>query len=155
MQTVCVHGVTKKPMLCLLAVTDENGHPLEDEDESGMKLCNCWGKVFELHIQEERHHSHQTILDYVQRAPDDIQWQSDQFEFDEMMATMIEPALGPDEIPKSIFWCAGGLGSQFLFDVYKRVLEGCAVPTRIRCKQDRLHSQVFHCRRQWSHCEAT
>ena len=23
----------------------------------------------------------------------------------------------------------GGLGSQFLFDVYKRVLEGCAVPT--------------------------
>ena len=26
---------TKKPMLCLHAVTDEDGHPLENEDESG------------------------------------------------------------------------------------------------------------------------
>ena len=29
----------KKPMLCLHAVTDEDGHHLEDEDESGMGLC--------------------------------------------------------------------------------------------------------------------
>ena len=27
----------KKPMLCLHAVTDEDGHPLEDEDESGIR----------------------------------------------------------------------------------------------------------------------
>ena len=66
---------TKKTMLCLLAVTDENGHPLEDEDESGMRLCTFWCKVFESHIHDERHHSHETILDYVQRAPDDIQWE--------------------------------------------------------------------------------
>ena len=33
----------KKPMLCLHAVTDENGHPLENEDESGRKLCEFWG----------------------------------------------------------------------------------------------------------------
>ena len=31
--------VSKKPMLCLHAVTDEEGHPLEDEDESGVRLC--------------------------------------------------------------------------------------------------------------------
>ena len=45
------------------------------------------------------------------------------------MATMIESALGPDAILYSIYRCAGGLGSQFLFDVYGRVLEGCTVPT--------------------------
>ena len=26
-------------MLRLHAITDEDGHPLEDEDESGMRLC--------------------------------------------------------------------------------------------------------------------
>ena len=29
----------KKPMLCLHALTDEDGHPLENEDESGRRLC--------------------------------------------------------------------------------------------------------------------
>ena len=41
-----------------------------------------------------------------------------------MMATP-----GPDGIPYSIYRCAGGLG--FLFDAYKRVLEGGAVPTEL------------------------
>ena len=31
---------SKKPMLCLHAVTDEDGHPLENEDESGRRLVN-------------------------------------------------------------------------------------------------------------------
>ena len=30
---------TKNPVLCLSAVTDEDGHPLENEDESGRRLC--------------------------------------------------------------------------------------------------------------------
>ena len=30
---------SQKPVLCLHAVTDEDGHPLEDEDESGRRLC--------------------------------------------------------------------------------------------------------------------
>ena len=34
-----VHGVTKNPCLSLSAVTDEEGHPLENEDESGRRLC--------------------------------------------------------------------------------------------------------------------
>ena len=45
------------------------------------------------------------------------------------MATKSESAPGPDGIPKTLHWCAGGLGSQFLFDAYKSVLEGGAVPT--------------------------
>ena len=32
----------KKPVLCLGAVTDEEGHPLENEDESGRRLCEYW-----------------------------------------------------------------------------------------------------------------
>ena len=41
-------------MLCLHAVTDEDCHFLEDEDET------------------LRAASHETILEYVQKAPDDI-----------------------------------------------------------------------------------
>ena len=103
---------TKKPMLCLHAVTD--CHPLEDEDESGLRLRTCWGKIFEARAEGERHHCHETILQYVQKAPDDTQRETD-----EMMATKKESAPGPDGIPYSIYRCAGGLGSQFLFNAYK------------------------------------
>ena len=37
-----------------------------------------------------------------QRAPDDVQWEIDKREFDEMMATKKESAPGPDGIPYSI-----------------------------------------------------
>ena len=37
---------TKKPMLCLHAVTDEDGQPLENEDEAGRMLCEYWGYDF-------------------------------------------------------------------------------------------------------------
>ena len=32
----------KKPVLTLSAVTDEEGHPLENEDESGRRFCEYW-----------------------------------------------------------------------------------------------------------------
>ena len=32
----------KKPVFSLSAVTDEEGHPLENEDESGRRLCEYW-----------------------------------------------------------------------------------------------------------------
>ena len=32
----------KKPVLSPSAVTDEEGHPLENEDESGRRLCEYW-----------------------------------------------------------------------------------------------------------------
>ena len=60
---------TKKPMLCLHAVTDEDGHPLENEDESGRRLSQYWIKIFEARVEGERHHCHETILGYVQKAP--------------------------------------------------------------------------------------
>ena len=52
----------------------------------------------------------------------------DLHEFDEMIATKKESAPAPDGIPHGNYRCAGGLGSHLLFNAYKRVLEGGAVP---------------------------
>ena len=119
--------VSKKPMLCLHVVTDEEGHPLEDEDESGRRLCTCWCRVFEPRTENERHH--ETILEKVQKAPEDIQWKIDKQGFDEMIATKNESVPGPDGIPYGIYRCAGGSGSRFLFDAYQCVLEVGVVST--------------------------
>ena len=61
--------------------------------------------------------------DMFKKAPDDIRWVIDQNEFDELMA-----APGPDGTPCSLYRCAGGLGSQFLVNAYKHVLEGGTIP---------------------------
>ena len=79
---------SKKPMLCLHASTDEEGHPLENEDDSG--------RMFQARIEGERHHCHENILRYVQKALDDICWEIDRNEFDELMAAKKESAPGPD-----------------------------------------------------------
>ena len=67
-------------------------------------------------------------LGYVQKAPDDIRWVIDKNEFDELIATKNESAPGPDGIPYRFYRCAGGLGSQFLCNAYKHVIEGGLVP---------------------------
>ena len=119
---------TKKPMLCLHAVTDEDGHPLENEDESGRRLCDYWGTIFQARAEGPRHHQYENILRYVQKAPDDIRRVIDKNELDELMALNKESAPGPDVIPYSFYSCAGGLGSRILFCAYKHVLEGGTIP---------------------------
>ena len=69
---------SKKPMLCLHAVTVEN------EDESGRRLCEYWGTIFQARIEGERHHCFETI---ILKAPDDMRWEIDRNEFDELIAT--------------------------------------------------------------------
>ena len=59
-------------MLCLHAVTDEDGHPLENENESGRRLCEYWGTFFQARVEGQRHHQYENILRYVQKARDDI-----------------------------------------------------------------------------------
>ena len=115
-------------MLCLHAVTDEDGHPLENEDESGRRLCEYWCTIFQARVEGQRHHHYENILRYVQKAPDDIRWEIDRNEFDELLATKKESAPGPDAISYSLHRCAGGLGSQFLFNAYKHILEGGSIP---------------------------
>ena len=77
---------TKKPTLCLHAVTGEDGHLLESEDDSGMRLRTCRCKMFEARVEGEQHHCYETILEYIQQAPDDILWEICKNEFDELMA---------------------------------------------------------------------
>ena len=104
----------KKPKLCLHAETDENGHTQENEEESGRRLCEYWGTIFQARVGS-RHHQYENILRYVQKALDDIRWVIDKNEFDELMATKKESVPGPDGIPYSFHMCAGGLGSRILF----------------------------------------
>ena len=94
-------------MLCLSAVTDEDGHPLEIEDESGRRLCEYSGSIFQAHIEGPRHHQYENILRYVQEAPDDIRWTIDRTEFDELIALKKDSAPGPDGIPYGALKCAG------------------------------------------------
>ena len=81
MQTHLRAWVAKKPMLCLRAVTDE-GRPLDDEDESGMRLRTHWCRIFESRTEDERHPACETILEFVQKGPEDFQWTIDEQEFE-------------------------------------------------------------------------
>ena len=56
----------KKPRRALHAVSDEESRPLDDADDSGARLH----KVFEAHADGDQDHSCETILTYVQIAPD-------------------------------------------------------------------------------------
>ena len=92
-------GAPKKIILFLHAVSDEDGHPLENEGGSGRRLCEYRSTIFQARIEGERHHCHETILRYVQKAPDDTRWEIDKNEFDKLMAAKEESAPGPDGIP--------------------------------------------------------
>ena len=47
-------------------------------------------------------------------------------EFEELLASKRESALGPDGLPKSVYRSAGGIG-QFLFATYQAFLQGSAL----------------------------
>ena len=51
-----VLGVPKKPVLCPNAVTDEYGHPMENQDESGRRLCEYWESLFQARVEGPRYH---------------------------------------------------------------------------------------------------
>ena len=111
----------KKPVFSLSAVTDEEGHPLENEDESRRRLCEYWGSIFQARVEGPRHHQYENILRYVQKAHDDIRWTIYRAEFDELAALKKDSAPGPDGIPYGACNCAGGLGAQFLLNAEKSV----------------------------------
>ena len=57
---------------------------LENEDESGRRLCEYWCRIFQARVEGQRHHHDENILRYVQKAPDDIRWEIDKNEFDKL-----------------------------------------------------------------------
>ena len=52
---------------------------------------------------------------------------SNRFEFDELVAMKKDSAPGPDGSPYGAYRCAGGLGSQFLLNAYRSLMEGGTV----------------------------
>ena len=72
---------------------------LENEDESGRRLCEYWRTIFKAREGGPRHHQHKDILRNVQHAPGDIRWTIDQAEFDDLHALKKDSAPGPDGIP--------------------------------------------------------
>ena len=98
---------TKKTVLCLSAVTNEEGHLLENEDHSGRRLREYWGTIFQARVAGPRYHQYEDILRYVQKAPDDIRWTIDRTEFDELIAMKKDSAPGRDGIPYGAYRCAG------------------------------------------------
>ena len=97
---------------------------LEDEEESGSRLCTCWSRIFEALLEEEQRPLHETILRHVQKELGNLPWTMDRQCFDDLNATKKEFAPDPDGIPDSFHRCAGGLGSQFLFNAYEFAVEG-------------------------------
>ena len=125
---LCAWG-PKKPMLCFHAVIDEDGHPLEDEDESDTRMCSYCCKIFESRNEDERHHAR--IFEHVLKAPDDFQWESDEREFYVTIAAKKESSTGPDGIPKKNLQVR--LGSQFLFNAFKLCLRVAFSPHTRTC----------------------
>ena len=66
-----MHYVTRN-LFSLSAVTDEESHPLENEDESERSLCEYRRTIFETRDEGPRHHQHDDILRFIQRALGDI-----------------------------------------------------------------------------------
>ena len=79
-------------------------------------------------MEGPRHHQHEDILRFVQQAPDDICWTFHKAEFDDLLALKKDSAPGTDGIPFVAYRCAGNLGSQFLFNAYRALVAGGAVP---------------------------
>ena len=109
----CRCGVTRNP-----CVTDEEGHPLENEDD--------WGTIFQARVEGPRHHQHEDILRFVQKAPDDIRWTIDKTEFDDLLALKKDSEFHMVPTGAPGVWV-----SPFLFNAYRALLEGGAVPDHL------------------------
>ena len=115
----------KKPVLSLSAVTDEEGHPLENEDESGRRLLSI-GEPFSRHARKARGiTSMKTFCGMSNRL---LMTSVGPLIRLSLFAVKKNSAPGPDGIPYGAYRCAGGLGSQILFNAYRAVLEGSAIP---------------------------
>ena len=90
---------------------------------------NIWDTILLLVSKASGTIAMKASVRFVQKAPDEIRWEIDRYEFDELLASKKkESAPGPDGRPYSFYRCAGGLGSQFLYKTYKHVIECGSVP---------------------------
>ena len=87
------------------------------------------GEPFSRHARKARGITNTKIFcDMFNKLLMTSRWTIDHAEFDDLLALKKDSAPGPDRIPYGACRCAGGLGSTFLFNAYKAVLEGSAIP---------------------------
>ena len=98
----------------------------EKEDESGRRLCEYWSTIFKARVEGSSTITLRPSCDTSRKLVTTRAGKSTETKLNELMATKKESAPGPDGV--SFYRCAGGLGSQFLFNAYKHVLEGGAIP---------------------------
>ena len=89
----------------LHAVTDEECRPENGADDSRARLCSHCAKLFEAWVGGDQDHTSETILNCVPRAPEFNLWTLDKEEFDVMIFTREEAALGPDALHHPV-WLA-------------------------------------------------
>ena len=79
---------------------------------------------FSRHVSKARDITSTRIsYDLFRTAPDDFRWTIDRSEFDEHIAMKKDSAPGLEGNPYGAFRCAGGLGSRFLLNAYRFLLE--------------------------------
>ena len=103
----------QKPVLTLSALIDEESHRLENEDESGRRLCEYWGTK---HMKR--------FCDLFSKL---LMTSFGQLIGLNLMTSLLQRKtrfLDLTEFPYGVYRCAGGPGSKFLFNAYQAVLEG-------------------------------
>ena len=117
--------------LTLSVVTAEEDDPLENEDESGRRLCEYLRTIFQAREEGPRHHQDDEISRIVQQAPDDINLTVDNAEFDDLLALKKETQL----LTLTEFITVStvvllALVRSFLFHAYQAVFVGSTIPDR-------------------------
>ena len=113
-----------EPQLTLQAVKDEDGRPLEVADESGARLCSQLVGIFEAREGHYQDLSCETTLDYVQIAPGD-----------RAKTNMTRCWSQRKNLPRvlracrTVYRCAGGMGSQLLCAASLQLLDEVIPPT--------------------------
>ena len=97
--------------------------PLENEDESGRRLCDGV-RFFRRVSKASATIAMKTSCVTSRKLLTTYAGKLTETNFDELMAGKKESAPGPDGIPYSLYKCAGGLGSPFLYTAYTHVDDG-------------------------------
>ena len=120
-------GVPKNPCFVLMLSLMKTITPWKTKMNQEEGPVSTGVPFFQARVEGPRHHQYESILRYVQKAPDDIRWTIDRTEFNELVAVKKDSAPGLDGSPYGAKKCAGSLVSQFLFNACKYLLEGGTV----------------------------
>ena len=88
-------------------------HTLENEDDSGRRLCEYWGTSFQARQEGPRH-----LCDICNKLLMTSVGLLTGLNLTTSLLFKKDLAPGPDGIPYGAYRCAGGLGSKFFFHAF-------------------------------------